>query len=313
MNKVRAASLSVLSNTLLLILKLLVGISISSISVLSEAIHSGLDLVAAMIALFAVSKSDKPPDSKHQYGHGKIENVSGVIEAILIFVASLWIIKEAVTKLTFGSHVETPFWGLLVMFVSAIVNWFVSSLLIKTAKETDSIALEADALHLRTDVYTSLGVAVGLLLLWVTDIQILDPLIAIGVALLIIKAAYDLTVKAFSPLLDTSLPEIEQEKIKEILLSFSELFISYHQLRTRKAGSQRFIDLHLVVPQDQSISDSHDVCDSIEQKIKEQFPDAQILIHVEPCELGDDCLQCNERDKCDIYKKNAQKKGIRRS
>lgn len=304
------ARLSVLSNTVLVIFKLIVGITINSVSVLSEAIHSGLDLVAAMIALFAVSRSGKPPDAEHQYGHGKIENVSGVIEAILIFVASIWIIREAFIKLTTGARVEAPVWGLVVMGFSAIVNWFISSLLMKTAHETDSVALEADALHLRTDVYTSVGVAGGLLLLWVTGIHLFDPLIAIGVALLIIKAAYDLTAKAFFPLLDASLPEEEEEHIKEIILAFGSHFVSFHKLRTRKAGPQRFIDLHLVVPQYQNISISHDVCDEIEREIKDKYHGAQVLIHVEPCQIGDDCLKCRERDQCQITEKNLKEKGI---
>ncbi len=310
MNKVGVARLSVLSNTALVIFKLIVGLYINSVSVLSEAIHSGLDLAAAMIALFAVKRSGKPPDAEHQYGHGKIENVSGVIEAILIFVASIWIIREAAIKLVTGARVEAPMWGLIVMGFSAVVNWVVSSLLMKTAQETDSVALEADGLHLRTDVYTSLGVAGGLLLLWVTGIHIFDPLIAIGVALLIIKAAYDLTAKAFFPLLDTSLPAEEEEHIKEIILSFGSHFVSFHKMRTRKAGPQRFIDLHLVVPQHQNISVSHDVCDDIEREMKDQYPGAQVLIHVEPCRIGEDCLQCRERGQCEISEKNAKEKGI---
>lgn len=314
MNKIGVARLSVLSNTVLVVFKLVVGISINSVSVLSEAIHSGLDLVAAMIALFAVSKSGKPPDAEHQYGHGKIENVSGVIEAILIFVASIWIIREAVFKLTTGARVETPVWGLIVMGFSGAVNWVISSLLIKTARETDSVALEADALHLRTDVYTSLGVAGGLLLLWATDIHLFDPLIAIGVALLIIKAAYDLIMKAFFPLLDTSLPLEEEEQIKEIICGFDSRFVGFHKLRTRKAGPQRFIDLHLVVPQYQSISISHDICNDIEREIKDKYPEAQILIHIEPCKTGDDCLQCRERNQCKIAeKKSIKEKGINTS
>lgn len=304
MKKVEAARLSVISNSALVALKLVIGLMISSVSVISEAIHSGLDLMAALIALFAVSKSGKPPDAEHQYGHGKIENVAGVIEAILIFAAAIWIIREAAVKLTTGVQVETPFWGMIVMLFSAAVNWVISSLLMKTARQTDSIALEADALHLRTDVYTSAGVAGGLFLLWLTDIQLFDPLIAIGVALLIIKAAYDLVAKAFSPLLDGSLPEEEEAEIREILKDFeSKLAISFHALRTRKAGAQRFIDLHLVVPQYHNIAATHQVCDDIEEKIKDKYPGAQVLIHVEPCQIGEDCKGCRERGLCKILQK----------
>lgn len=313
MKKVEVARLSVLSNSVLVVIKLAVGIGIGSVSVLSEAIHSGLDLVAALIALFAVSKSGKPPDQKHQYGHGKIENVSAVIEALLIFAASIWIIREAVIKITTGARVEAPFLGLMVMGFSAAVNWVISSLLMKTAVKTDSVALEADALHLRTDVYTSAGVAGGLLLLWMTGIHLFDPLLAIGVALLIIKAACELTVKAFSPLLDVSLPQDEEEEIRMVLQKYGDHFIGFHKMRTRKAGSQRFIDLHLVVPQHKSLTDSHELCDAIEGKIMEKYPGAQVLIHVEPCRNGEDCLSCKESEKCQILLENSKERGINRS
>jgi len=292
--KVKVAQLSVLSNTLLVLFKLVVGIAINSVSVISEAIHSGLDLLAALLALFAVRQSGKPPDEQHQYGHGKIENISGVIEAILIFIAAIWIIREAVHKLLVGARVETPVWGLIVMGFSGVVNYIISTVLMKTAKATDSVALEADAWHLRTDVYTSLGVAAGLLLLLLTGYQLLDPLIAIGVALLIIKASFDLTIKAFFPLLDTSLPSDEEETIKQIIDDYGTQYISFHKLRTRKAGSERHIDLHLVVPETRSIAISHELCDDIEKAVKDRFPGSHVLIHVEPCRNGDDCLACPE-------------------
>jgi cation diffusion facilitator family transporter len=296
LKKVEVARLSVLSNTVLVVFKLAVGVAINSVSVLSEAIHSGLDLIAAVIAFFAVSKSSKPPDAEHRYGHGKIENVSGVIEAILIFMAAAWIIREAVIKLITGARVAAPFWGLIVMGFSAVINWVISSLLMKTAQESDSVALEADAWHLRTDVYTSVGVAGGLLLLWVTGLQLFDPLIAIGVGLLIIKAAYDLTRKAFLPLLDTSLPSQEEKRIMEIIAAYGANFVGYHELRTRKAGSERFIDLHLVMPQHFNVSESHMICDAIEEKIREAYPGSHVLIHVEPCRIGYDCSDCTQTE-----------------
>lgn len=309
MKKVEVARLSVLSNSVLVIFKLVVGLTINSVSVISEAIHSGLDLIAALIALFAVSRSGKPPDAEHQYGHGKIENISGVIEAILIFVAAIWIIREAAAKLIVGARVDAPMWGLIVMGFSAAANWVVSSLLMKTAHETDSIALEADALHLRTDVYTSVGVAGGLLLLWITGIHLFDPLIAIGVALLIIKAAYDLTAKAFFPLLDASLPPEEEASIKEIIEIFGTHFVSFHKMRTRKAGDQRFVDLHLVVPQYQNIAATHEVCDDIEREITDKYPGAQVLIHVEPCQIGEDCKECRGHGQCKILGKSNSQQG----
>ena len=295
--KAAAARLSVSSNALLVVLKLAVGIAIGSVSVLSEAVHSGIDLLAALLALFAVKRSGKPPDEDHEYGHGKIENVSGVVEAVLIFLAAGWIVTEAAHRLVTGAAVQTPLWGMVVMGLSGLVNLFISSKLMKTARATDSIALEADAWHLRTDVFTSFGVAAGMLLIWITGRSIIDPVLAIGVALLIIKTSCDLTAKAFSPLLDARLPLDEEAVIRQIILGYGPQYIGFHELRTRKSGSERHIDLHLVAPRDQSIARSHELCDQIEQAVGNRYPGARILIHVEPCREGDDCSLCTARCK----------------
>ncbi|MBC7294455.1 MAG: cation transporter, partial [Thermoleophilia bacterium] len=190
-SKSGAAVLSVLSNSLLILLKVAVGLLTGSVAVLSEAIHSAVDLVAALIALFAVRKSGQAADERHPYGHGKFENISGTIEALLIFLAAAWIIYEAVRKLISPRAVDMPVWGVGVMLVSAIVNIVVSGRLLKVGRETESVALQADAWHLRTDVYTSAGVMVGLLAIWLgsvfapdVDLRWVDPAVAIVVALL---------------------------------------------------------------------------------------------------------------------------------
>lgn len=278
----KAAWVSVFSNTTLMLSKLIVGISIGSISVISEAIHSANDLLASFIAVFAIKKSSDPPDERHPYGHGKIENISGTIEALLIFIAAIMILNEAIKKIVHGGEVETLSWGILVMGVSALVNWFVSAYLLKVAKETDSIALEADGMHLRTDVYTSLGVFAGLILIYFTGWNIIDPIAAILVALLIIKAAYELTIKAFMPLIDTSLDSESINLIEAILAEHKSQYFEYHALRTRKAGRESHIDLHLVINADKNVQEAHDLCDMIEEKIKKAIPFSHVLIHVEP-------------------------------
>ncbi len=280
--KTRTASLSILSNTLLIVLKIIAGVITGSVSVISEAIHSALDLVAAVIAYFSVKISDSPPDQEHPYGHGKFENVSGVIEAALIFIAAGWIIFEASKKLVSGSPVESFGVGFVVMMISGVVNIFVSRVLRKTAKETDSVALEADALHLSTDVFTSFGVAAGLLLIWITGMHIFDPIIAILVALFIIKESWDLFKRAYSPLLDTQLSESEVITIKESIYSHLKTGMDFHQLRTRKSGSHRYIDLHLELPGEVSVAESHSICDAIEDEIKRNLNNAEVNIHVEP-------------------------------
>jgi len=292
--KVATARLSIISNTFLIIIKAVVGLLSGSVSILSEAIHSTMDLLASIIAFFSVKISDRKPDEKHPYGHGKFENISGVIEALLIFVAAIWIIYEAVEKILLKYEVKNLGWGFLVMFISSVVNFFISRRLYKVAKETDSIALEADALHLKVDVYTSLSVAIGLFLIWITGYYILDPIFAILVAMLILRESYILLKTAYSPLLDVKLDDGEIDIIKKAISDKNFGCIAFHQLRTRKAGHLKYVDLHLVVPQDYSVKESHDMCDAIEKEIERMINNIEVTIHVEPCTKScDDCESYN--------------------
>jgi len=277
--KTRTARLSVLSNSLLIILKVVVGAVTGSVSILSEAIHSSIDLIAAVIAFFAVKVSGNPADDRHPFGHGKVENVSGVIEALLIFAASAWIIYEAIGRFLHPGETEALGLGVLVMAISAVVNIFVSRRLYKVAKLTDSVALEADALHLKTDVITSAGVAVGLGLIWLTGWHVLDPIIALLVAVIIIYESWMLLRKAFSPLLDTALSQGEMTKLTSIL---EEMEVQYHDLRTRAAGHQRFVEFHLDVPAHETIETIHRQCDLIEARLEHEFRDISVIIHPEP-------------------------------
>ena len=278
--KVSIARLSILSNTCLILMKLVVGLITHSVSIISESIHSSMDLMAAVIAYFSVKVSDNPPDSRHPYGHGKVENISGVIEALLIFVAAIWIIAEAVKKLL-GQAIElnSIAIGSTVMLVSAIVNIYVSRRLYKVARETKSVALEADALHLKTDVYTSLGVAVGLGLIMITGIKWLDPVVAILVALFILFESYKLLKRAYTPLMDEAWEENDIEDLEKTL---KELNVNYHELRSRVAGNYRFLDLHIALPKDLSVESAHHYCDTIEEKLISKYENLNVTIHVEP-------------------------------
>ncbi len=292
--QLRAARISIISNIMLVITKAVIGLSIYSVSVMSEAIHSGMDLLAALVAFMSIRAATKPADANHPFGHGKIENISGVFQALLIFGAAGWIIYESVAKLHSGEAVHAVGPGLLVMIMSAVVNIFVSRYLYKIAKKTDSIALEADALHLRTDVYTSLGVATGLLLLSLTGLQWLDAVIAIAVSLLILHAAWKLTLHALMPLVDAKLPEGEEQAIRTIIAKHSCDYVSYHRLRTRKAGSERHVDLHLVLPSALPVGEVHSLCHRIDDSIKTAFPKTHLMIHVEPCtDQCDECSHCS--------------------
>lgn len=293
-NKIKVARLSIYSNTTLILLKLIVGLIGGSVSIISEAIHSTMDLLAAIIAFFSVKASSKPADKEHPYGHGKYENVSGVIEALLIFVAAIWIIIEGVKKLFHPGGIESIGLGFIVMFISAFVNYIVSKKLYKVAKEEDSIALEADALHLKADVYTSLGVGGGLLLIWITGLNFLDPVVAILVAIFILKEAYHLLISAFNPLLDVKLSEEEIKIITEQIDKHNSVFCDYHNLRTRKSGIIKYVDLHLVFPENMSLKDAHDLCNEIERDIETLLKNTEMLIHLEPCEKI--CNECTLTD-----------------
>lgn len=289
--KSSVALLSVISNATLVLLKLIVGVVIGSVSVISEAIHSGVDLLAAMIALFAVRTSGKPADDEHPFGHDKIENISGTIEALLIFVAAIWIICEAIERLLHPRPMAEAGWGVGVMLVSALANILVSHMLFKVGNETDSAALKADAWHLRTDVYTSAGVMLGLGLIWIGShflpkehIQWVDPVAAIGVALLILRAAYHLTLESGKDLLDVSLPADEEKWIREYVTGLRDTVRGFHHLRTRKAGSHRFVQFHLLVSAGMSVEQSHRLHDDIVGVIKDRFPASTVTIHIEPCD-----------------------------
>jgi cation diffusion facilitator family transporter len=290
--KSRVATLSVASNSVLVIFKLIVGVLIGSVSVLSEAIHSGMDLVAALISFFAVRIAGKAADEEHPFGHTKVENISAAIEALLIFAAAIWIIIEAVRKLITPHPIETVSWGVGVMLISAIANLIVSRLLFKVGKETDSAALTADGWHLRTDVYTSVGVMAGLGIIWLggflfpgLNLTWIDPVAAIAVAGLIIHAAYDLTRRAIQDLIDQSIPVEEKEWMQNYLSSLYPTVRSFHRLRTRKAGATRFINLHLAVDSKLTVAESHSIGDQIVAVFKKHFPhDVDVMVHIEPCD-----------------------------
>jgi len=294
--KERVAILSVASNSILVVFKIIVGALIGSVSIISEAIHSGMDLLAAIIAMFSVKKSHLPADEVHPFGHGKVESISGLIEAVLIFLAAFWIIFEALKKLASAQEVESPGWGVAVMFLSAVLNFFVSQKLFAVGKEADSIALTADAWHLRTDVFTSAGVMISLFIIWISHfffmdprIHWLDPVAAIFVATFILKAAYDLTSQALGDLMDVKLPPDEEKWIREVIANRRPEIHGYHQLKTRKAGNFRFIEFHIKVDPQMTVEASHGIARELKHVIMDKLPAATVTIHVEPCD--GDCTE----------------------
>lgn len=286
--KSRAAAISIASNATLIAFKLVAGILSGSIAIISEALHSGSDLVAAIIAFWSVRRAAQPPDERHHYGHEKVENLSGVVEALLIIAAAAVIIYEAVAKIFEGPEIDHVWLGVGVMLVSGVVNLIVSGkVLYPVARRTESAALEADAAHLRTDVYTSFGVAGGLLLVKLTGWEYFDPVIAIAVAGLIIKTGYDLVMQSTRVLLDETLPEEELEEIRHCVREHrGDIIAGYHKLRARRAGSRRHVDLHVVVDETLTVAQAHDIAEHIEHDIRACIPNTDVLVHVEPRSPG---------------------------
>ena len=281
-NTSKIAFLSVISNSLVVMLKIVVGIITGSVAILSEAIHSFLDLIAAFIAFISVRISKKPADTGHPYGHGKVENLSGTIETILIFAAGIWMIYECIQKLVNPAPVHLPVLGIVVMLAGALINLIVSKFVKREAEKVNSVAMKSNALHLLTDVYTSLGVAASLLVVTITEWYILDPIIGMVLAMYIIYEAFKLMKEAFPPLIDTRLSEEEEKTILKIIETFQQEFIEIHDFRTRRSGPQEYIDFHLVVASHVTIKDVHDLCDRIERDITNEFKQAQVMIHPEP-------------------------------
>ena len=280
--RVRVSFLSIVSNTALIILKVVAGILSGSVSIISEAIHSGMDLVASIVAFFSVRQSAKPADKEHPYGHGKIENISGAVEGLLIFVAAAMIIIEAVKKISEPVEIEKATVAIAVMITSALVNFFVSRKIYKVAKEEDSMALEADALHLKTDVYTALGVGIGIILIKLTGLLILDSIVAILVALLIIKEAWELSKSAFDYLLDSRLSDEEEADIEKVIKEHSNQFIDYHKLKTRKSGNMKHIDFHITVEPNITVKETHDIIGNIKKDMNEKIKNTRVNVHIDP-------------------------------
>ncbi len=277
-----ASVISVASNTVIIILKITVGILSGSISIISEAMHSCTDLLASVITFFAVTRSSEPADDDHQYGHGKYEDVSGFIEGSLIIIAGFFIIIEASKKLILNNHINIlPDIGIIVMGLSAVLNFVISRYLFKISKESNSVSLYADAQHLRTDVFSSSGIMLGLILIKITGIMVLDSIIALIAASIMFKTGFSIVNDTLNDLLDKSLPIEDIEKIRNILKSNAEIK-GYKNLRTRKVGHYKNMEVTLFFNPDLKISECHKICDDIECKIGYELSDISVNIHLEP-------------------------------
>ena len=274
----------------LIVIKLLVSWLTGSISILAQSADSLFDLFAGLITFSAIRIATKPADAEHPYGHGKVEDIAGMIQGVLIFLAGVMIIYSSILRITEGASVKLAETGIAVMVVSIVVSIFLSRHLLKVAKATDSTALEANARNIASDVYSAIAVLIGLTIVKFTKLNTIDAIIAIGVAIYILKISFDTIRKPLLGLVDAKLPHAQEKIIETCLQKHSNEVVGFHALRTRRSGSQRYVDLHLVMSKNISLEEAHQVCDQIEHEIQAQLPQASIIIHTEPC--AEECQQC---------------------
>jgi cation diffusion facilitator family transporter len=289
--KTGAAKLLIGVVVCLVAMKILASWLTGSMSILSQAADSFFDLFAGLITFSAIRIATKPADYEHPYGHGKVEDIAGMTQGALIFIAGVSIIYSSVIRIIEGAIVELAEVGIAVMVLSIIISMLLSRHLLKVAKATDSTALEANAKNISADVYSATAVLVGLILVKLTGLSLIDSAIAIGVALYILKISYDTMRKPIAVLLDSRLPHAQETAIKDCVENHSHEVVGFHALRTRRAGSQRYIDLHLVMSKNISLEKAHQICDLIESEIAATIPQSSVIIHAEPCD--EECVNCD--------------------
>ena len=286
--KSAAAGLSIVSNTVLIALKVVAGALTGSIAIITEAVHSSIDLMASFVAYFSVRKADEPADEDHPYGHQKVENVAAGIEGMLILVGAGIIVYESVRRLFDVAEVESLGIGIGVIAFSAVANLGVSTYLYRQARLTDSPALEGDAAHLRTDAATSAGVLLALVLVEVTGVEELDPITALVVAVAIVFAGVRILNRTSRVLVDEALPAEELEGVREAIRGVgAEEVIGFHKIRARRGGSRRHVDLHVQFRRGTSLERAHSVSHMLQGAIRDRLGGADVLIHLEPEDAAD--------------------------
>jgi cation diffusion facilitator family transporter len=282
-SKSGAAGLSIASNSLLIAIKLAAGAITGSIAIVTEAVHSLIDLVASVIAFVSVRKADEPADADHPYGHEKVESLAAAIEGMLILIGAGIIVYEATHRLVIGAQVESLGVGIAVMGFSVLANLLVSTILSRQAREHDSPALEGDAAHLRTDALTSAGVLAGLATVQVTGIVAFDSITALIVAAAIVVAGLRIIRRSSGVLVDEALPDAEMDRIEAAIAAARTPEVAgYHKLRARRAGSRRYIDLHVQYRSGTSLERAHELAHQMRDEIEAGIRRAEVLIHVEP-------------------------------
>jgi cation diffusion facilitator family transporter len=280
----------------LFILKVVVGVITDSISIWAQAADSSLDIFAVMITFLTVGFSAKPADKEHPFGHGKAEDIAAGIQTVFLFVAASLIIYSAIRRIIYGVTIQVTEAGIAVMLVSMIASILLSRHLFRVARTTGSVALEANANNIMGDIYSTAGVLVGLSIvrlghLFGVHLDVIDPILAILVSILILRATYRIGRMALEGLIDFRIPQADEETLMATILEHSGQLVGVHEVRTRRSGSQRYIDLHLVMPKGASVEEAHEMCDHLEQDIEKRLQNANVTIHVEPCDI--ECQQCS--------------------
>jgi len=284
------AKLSIITVFVLIVIKAVASVLTGSLSIRADAIHSAIDLVGVIIGYIGIKIAGKPADEKHAFGHGKAENLAGIVIGGLIFIAAITIFYESVKRLISGGTIEMVTIGIYITAAAIVINGVMSFLALRVARKDESVALEASARDMLADVISSVAVLVGLILVKVTGLVILDSIVALAVSIIIGRTAFLTVKRSLDDLLDTRLPESEEKIILETITSHCKEIAGYHKLRTRRSGGERYIDLHLLLPRNMKLEDSHNICDLIESELKETLRNPSITIHVEPCD--EECEEC---------------------
>jgi cation diffusion facilitator family transporter len=291
--KVRAERVAIAAASTLALGKFAVGLTTDSIGLLSAAADSLFDVAVSSFNLLSIRIADSPADEGHPFGHGKAENLAGLLQTAVIVLVGGWLLVEAVRRLIRGTRPEHAEWGIAVMVVATVVSWLITRHLRRVGRETDSVVLLADALHYQTDVWTNSGVLLGLALVWATGSGAFDALIGMGVAGVILGSAYQLFVRSISDLMDAALPEAERRAIEEVIHRH-RFVVAHRNLRTRRSGSQRQIDFTILACRHLPLGEAHDLVDHVEKEIAATIPGAHVVVHAEPvtpdCREGERCV-----------------------
>jgi len=292
--RIATARFSVASAITLAATKLAVGIVSGSLGVLSSAFDNLADILMSAVNYFSIRKSTEPADSSHPYGHGKVETLGTVFMSGVIILTGVWIVREGIRRLMAGIVPRSVDIGLVVMALSVAASWLISERIRKAGVETGSRALEADSLHFRTDVWSGGGILLSLVVYRVTGWKWLDPGVAVAVGIYIVVAAVPILREAVDDLLDRSLPPETVEKIRQVIESHRPFVVDYHALRTRRSGSEKHVDFHIVVCKQYLLQDAHRVADHLEMEVSRAIGNAHVVTHIDPCET-----ECPGQEECD--------------